>query len=50
MESYDFEDISIVINLIVQQHQLTAQHETINIALVKHFINFNTGDWLIKKA
>ena len=50
MESYDFEDISVVINLIVQQHQLTAQHKTINIALVKHFINFKTGDWLIKKA
>ncbi len=50
MESYDFEDISVVINLIVQQHKLTAQYETINIALVKHFINFSTGDWFIKKS
>ncbi len=50
MESYDFEDISVVINLIVQQHQLTVQHEIINIALVKHFINFSTGDWFIKKT
>lgn len=50
MDMYDFEDISVVVNLIVNQHQLSAKDHTINIELIKHFINFDTGDWLIQKT
>jgi len=49
LDTYDFEDISLVVNLIVNQHQLSAKHDTINIELIKHLINFDTGDWLIQK-